>query len=67
MGLVNRLRRREVHHPLTVVDQQHQRRLENPTYSRFWSHLIDTGDEMWWVLYRDVANRENVWMIKHTA
>ena len=67
IGLVNRRCRREVPHELTVDQQQRRvddtctKLLENPTDSRFWRRRIVTGDEMWWVFYRN-ANRENVWI-----
>ena len=60
---------REVPHELTEDQQQRQQRqvngnklLENPTDSRFWRrHRIVTCDEKW-IIFRNAANREHVWL-----
>ena len=69
-GHLNRIGLREVHHELTVDQQQQQRvdtrtkLLESPSDSSFCCQVA-TGDEKW-VLYCNAANRKNVWIKPYT-
>ena len=54
-----------------TVDQQQQHRVndtctklfENPSDSRRFCHLwFVTGNEIWWVFYRNFANKDNVYI-----